>query len=101
MYCWSLTVLFDAPQIPAGMALFLRNPQEWDRNPQEWNRIPQEWTDSSGMGQESSGMRLDSSGMGQELQEYNKTISLRSRGTYYFWKVLLLRSPWKLSYCIY
>ena len=46
-------VLFDAPQIPAGMHQFRRipqestgihwNPLEWNRNPVEWNRNPVEW----------------------------------------------------------
>ena len=42
----TMTVLFTAPQIPAGMTGFHWNPVEWDRNPQE----------SSGIGPESSGI---------------------------------------------
>ena len=49
----SSAVLFDAPQIPAGMHQFRRipqestgihrNPVEWNQNPVEWNQNPVEW----------------------------------------------------------
>ena len=49
-------VLFDAPQIPAGIHLFQWIPVEWDWNLQELNKIHRNGTESSGMGPESTGM---------------------------------------------
>jgi len=53
-------VLFDAPQIPAGIQSFQWIPLEWD-----WNleKIHRNETESSGMEPESTGMGLESTGM--------------------------------------
>jgi len=55
-----LTVLFDAPQIPAGIQSFQWIPLEWD-----WNleKIHRNETESSGMEPESTGMGPESTGM--------------------------------------
>ena len=54
------SVLFDAPQIPAGIQSFQWISLEWD-----WNleKIHRNETESSGMEPESTGMGLESTGM--------------------------------------
>jgi len=57
---YTVAVLFDAPQIPAGIQSFQWIPLEWD-----WNleKIHRNETESSGMEPESTGMGPESTGM--------------------------------------
>jgi len=66
------TVLFDAPQIPAGIQSFQWIPVEWD-----WNleKIHRNETESSGMEPESTGMEPESTGMtGFHRNDWKKKI---------------------------
>ena len=85
-------VLFDAPQIPAGMTGIHWNPPEWDRNPpeQDWNPL-----ESTGMGQEWAGMDLKSTGMGY----LNKTAIFGSQ--YYIFIKLFIYYTFNYTYIYY
>jgi len=50
------SVLFDAPQIPAGIQSFQWIPVEWDWNLEKLKKIHRNETESSGMEPESTGM---------------------------------------------
>jgi len=58
-----VAVLFDAPQIPAGIQSFQWILVEWDWNLEKLKKIHRNETESSGMEPESTGMGPESTGM--------------------------------------
>jgi len=70
-------VLFDAPQIPAGIQSFQWIPVEWDRNLEKLKKIHRNETESSGMEPESTRMGPESTGMARiHRNDWRKKIYL-------------------------